>query len=77
MKNHELGEFIKIGDKEYEYDKEKRTIRRFNEKTKMWVNVIFASEDCKESEKALERFIEMLTDEHIRQCMEKIKGLRT
>jgi hypothetical protein len=41
------------------------------------VNVIFASEDCIESEKALERFIEMLTDEHIRQCMEKIKGLRT
>jgi hypothetical protein len=34
MKNHELGEFIKIGNKEYEYDKEKRTIRRFNEKTR-------------------------------------------
>lgn len=65
---------ITIGDKRYTVDHEKRIIRRFNDKTKMWINIHFVSEDDTESEAVEERLLEMLTNEHIRQCMEKIKS---
>lgn len=64
-------------NRKYEVNYTKRIARRFNEKTKMWINIHFASEDNLQSEEVEERLLEMLTDEHIRQCVEKIKGLRT
>jgi len=59
-------------NRRYEVNYEKRIARRFNEKTKMWINIHFASEDSEESEKAEEQLLEMLTNEHIRQCLENI-----
>lgn len=60
-----------IDNKRYIFDQEKRMLRRFNEKTKMWINIYCASD---ESESVVDHLIELLTKEHIRQCMEKIKS---
>jgi len=62
-----LGDEVIIGGKRYTVDHEKRSIRRFNDKTKMWVNVTFASED---SESVLDGLIDMLTEEYIRQYLD-------
>ncbi|GIO37263.1 hypothetical protein J41TS12_21240 [Paenibacillus antibioticophila] len=64
----EMDEII-IGGNKYTIDHDTNSIRRFNEKSKMWVNVTFGNE-----EGVADKLIRNLTDEYIKQCLENEKS---
>lgn len=67
------GDTIKAHGKEYLYfitEDGKNALKRYNEKTKMWIELHFADEQDPKME---ERLIKMLSQEYIRKAIEKNK----
>lgn len=58
-------EEITIGEHTYLLDSEKGSIRRFNNKTKMWINFTFGDGSSEEE------LLKKLSNEYIRQQLEK------
>ncbi|AZS16455.1 hypothetical protein [Paenibacillus lutimineralis] len=61
---------IIIGDNKYTVDHTTGSIKRYNEKSKMWVSVTFG---CGNETKA-DELIKTLTDEYIQQCLDTRKS---
>ncbi|MNJ43698.1 hypothetical protein D3C77_387160 [compost metagenome] len=59
---------VVIGGNTYEFDPEKETLTRYNEKTKMWVTVSFGNG----GPEILEKLLSELTDEYIKQHLEEL-----
>ncbi|WP_160045711.1 hypothetical protein [Paenibacillus sp. USDA918EY] len=59
--------YLQIGNHEYLWDKERNSITRYNEKTKMHVTVTFSEEE----NSVVEDLIKMLTEEYINQCLQR------
>ncbi|GIO40154.1 hypothetical protein J41TS12_50150 [Paenibacillus antibioticophila] len=59
-------EEVKIGPNTYIFNSQDETLRRYNERSKMWVRIIFVGGN------GLEKLKERLVEEYIRQCIEKL-----
>ncbi|MFU1797612.1 hypothetical protein ACM1RC_27360 [Paenibacillus azoreducens] len=62
---------IIIGNKRYTVDHNTHSIKRYNEKSKMWVRITFG---CGDSDSVADELIKMLTDEYIQQRLEMRKS---
>lgn len=62
---------ITIGNHKYMVDHSTHSIKRYNEEYKMWVRITFG---CGNGDFTADDLIKMLTDEYIRQCLEKEKS---